>query len=134
APVVLEARFARGLLEARANRDAEALVEYDASERLLEDAGRVPGELHGQLVLRRVQALSRLGRTADATAHAAAALARARASTSLPRELMSHYLRALSSVVLVVFVEQGAGRLLGEAIVMRCVVRRPLTALLSVHS
>ena len=134
APVVLEARFARGLLEARANRDAEALVEYDASERLLEDAGRVPGELHGQLVLRRVQALSRLGRTAEATAHAEAALARARASTSLPPEQLFHYLRALSSAVLVEGDEQGAERLLGEAIGLRSVDRLPPTARLPVLS
>ncbi|HZW19404.1 MAG TPA: tetratricopeptide repeat-containing protein kinase family protein, partial [Luteimonas sp.] len=130
----LEARLGKGLLDVQANRPEDALAEFDAAERMFEDAGRIPEDLHGQLVMHRTHTLSGMGKTQEAVSYAEDALARARASTTLPPESLFFYLRALSSALVVGGQEQRAEELLDEAITLRSVDKLPPTARLPVHS
>ena len=134
AAVAVEAMMAKGLLAADANRQEEALAAYDAAGRMFEAAKRVPGELHGMLVMHRGQLLSRMGRTSEATAYAEAALERARASTTLPPEGLFYYLQALSFAVQVENQMQRSEELLTEAIGLRSVDRLPPTSRILVNS
>ncbi|TLX23004.1 protein kinase domain-containing protein [Thermomonas fusca] len=119
AGLILEARLAKGLLDASAQREAQALAEFDAVERLLESSGRIPGQLHGQLVMHRSQALARIGKVAEAVERAETALARARASSGLAPTTLFPYLRALSGALDSQGQQQRAEALLSEALALR---------------
>src|SRR5690606_36366972 len=130
----LEARLGKGLLDVQANRPEDALAEFDAAERMFEDAGRIPEDLHGQLVMHRTHTLSGTGKTQEAVSYAEGALARARASTTLPPESLLFYLRAVGSGRVIGGLEQRAQESLDEALTLRSGDKLPPPARLPVHS
>ncbi|TWI06101.1 serine/threonine-protein kinase [Luteimonas cucumeris] len=132
--LTLEARFAKGLLDAAASRPTDALEQFAVVERMLESAGRVPGELHGQLVMHQADALSATGQVPAAVAHAETALSLARNDASMAQESLFFYLRALSAVLATAGQDQRAETLLNEALALRGVDKLAPTVRLPVHS
>jgi tetratricopeptide (TPR) repeat protein len=130
----LEARFAKGLLDAQVGLPGDALEAFNAVERMLEAAGRAPGDLHGQLVMHTSSALSATGKVADAVEYAEAALARARNDVSLPQESLFFYLSALSATLTTAGQDERAETLLKEALAVQGVDRLAPTRRLPVHS
>lgn len=132
--LILEARLAKGLLDASAEQDADALVEFDAVERLLASGGRIPGPLHGQLVMHRSEALARIGKVTEAVEYAETALARARATVGLPPTALFPYLRALSSALDTQGQQQRAEALLTEALGLQGIETLPPSLRLQVYA
>jgi eukaryotic-like serine/threonine-protein kinase len=124
----------KGYLELVRARHAPALEALEASERLLDQAGLIPGTRHGALMQQLTMTLSQLGRADEAMERAEHALTRARAIPDMEPAALFDYLWSLGNALMGTGQFERAEPLLHEAMALDFDTARAMTRLGPVHS